>query len=143
MRKAEQFESAPIRDLLARALSPFGIDDDRRFKMDGPNIRLSPRLILAFALTLHELATNATKYGALSTGDGAVHIDWKIVDGQLHLSWTEKGGRTVEEPTRVGFGTQLIRRVLVREKGGTVKLSYEPEGFRFLAVAPLLDLAET
>lgn len=142
----EQFESASIRHLLTRTLAPFGIEDDRRFKLNGPDMRLPPRLIVGFALALHELATNATKYGALSTGAGVVHIEWKIVDGwhphRLHLSWMEQGGPPVETPSRIGFGTQLIQRVLARETGGTAELFYEPEGVRFLAVAPLPEPAE-
>ena len=142
----EQFESASIRDLLARTLAPFGIEDESRFRLTGPDMRLPPRLIVGFALALHELATNATKYGALSNGDGVVHIEWKMVDGwhphRLHLSWEETGGPRVETPSRVGFGTQLIQRVLARETGGTAELSYAPGGVKFLAVAPLPEPAE-
>jgi PAS domain S-box-containing protein len=139
----EQFESASMHDLLARSLAPFGIEDDDRFERDGPAIRLAPRLVTSFALALHELATNATKYGALSTAGGKVRIEWRVTGAahpqRLHLTWTETGGPAVEPPSRTGFGTQLIERVLARQTGGTVDLSYEPAGVCFTAVTPLPD----
>jgi PAS domain S-box-containing protein len=139
----EQFDSASMRSLLDRTLAPFGIEDERRFKLDGPDIKLSPRLVVGLALALHELATNATKYGALSNEAGVVRIEWKVEDGwhphRLHLTWIEAGGPAVETPSRAGFGTQLIQRVLAHETGGTAKLSYEPAGVRFTVVAPLPD----
>lgn len=139
----EQFDSASMRSLLDRTLAPFGIEDERRFKLDGPDIKLTPRLVVGLALALHELATNATKYGALSNEAGVVQIEWKVEDGwrplRLHLTWIEEGGPAVDIPSRAGFGTQLIQRVLAHETGGTAKLSYEPEGVRFTVVAPLPD----
>ena len=132
-----------MRSLLDRTLAPFGIEDERRFKLDGPDIKLSSRLIVGLALALHELATNATKYGALSKEAGVVRIEWNVENDwhphRLHLNWIEAGGPAVEIPSRTGFGTQLIQRVLAHQTGGTAKLSYEPEGVRFSVVAPLPD----
>jgi PAS domain S-box-containing protein len=142
----ERFESASIRALLDRTLAPFGIEDGQRFRLDGPDIHLPPRLVVAFALAIHELATNASKYGALSNADGVVDLHWKVTDGhhprQLHLSWVESGGPRVEPPSRTSFGTQLIQRVLARDINGTVEILYPPEGVVFTAVAPLVDSAE-
>ena len=142
----EQFESASMHDLLARTLAPFGIEDEGRFERDGPDTRLPPRLVTSFALALHELATNATKYGALSTAGGKVRIDWRVTGAahprQLRLTWVETGGPPVDPPLRTGFGTQLIQRVLARETGGTAELSYEPAGVRFTAITPLPDPGE-
>ncbi|WP_308458064.1 PAS domain-containing protein [Sphingomonas sp. NBWT7] len=135
------FERAAIRDLLRQTLSPFGVEDGQRFMLTGPDAPLSPRLVTGLALALHELATNATKYGALSNGMGRVHIDWSVDDKtptrRLHLTWMERNGPTVEKPSRTGFGTQLIQRVLAQQTGGTVALSYDPGGVRFVAIVPM------
>jgi PAS domain S-box-containing protein len=143
---SEQFESTSLRALVERTLTPFGVDDEDRFRITGEDLRLPPRLVVAFALALHELATNAAKYGALSNAAGVVHIAWKVVDGphphRLHLTWIESGGPLVEPPVRTSFGTHLIQRVLAHDTGGTAKVSYLPEGVFFEAVAPLIDSAE-
>lgn len=142
----ERWESASITDLLARALAPFGVEDADRFYLSGPDVRLQPRIAIALALALHELATNASKYGALSLADGCVRIDWQVVPGarpaSLRITWTEEGGPFVTPPDRIGFGSRLIERVLAREIGGTATLDYRPEGVVFTAVAPLPDSAE-
>jgi PAS domain S-box-containing protein len=141
----EQFESASILDVLTRALAPFGVEDGHRFILEGADLRLPPRLVVSFALSLHELATNATKYGALSNAEGIVRISWMVATDsdmrRLHLLWTEKQGPLVELPTKTSFGTRLLQRVLEREIGGTVELSFLPEGFCFKAVAPLSETA--
>ncbi|KHL26606.1 histidine kinase [Croceibacterium mercuriale] len=142
----ERWESAPITDLFRRALAPFGVDDADRFYLSGPDVRLQPRVAIAFALALHELATNASKYGALSLADGSVTIDWQVVTdtrpASLQVIWTEEGGPAVTPPDRLGFGSRLIERVLALEIGGTAKLDYRPEGVVFTAEAPLPDVLE-
>jgi PAS domain S-box-containing protein len=143
---SERFESASLRSLLDRTLAPFGIEDDRRFRIAGQDLHLPPRLVVAFALALHELATNATKYGALSTADGVVELDWEVDDSlhphSLHLTWRETGGPPVAPPLRTSFGTQLIQRVLAHEIRGSAEVFYLPGGVLFKAVAPLVDSAE-
>jgi PAS domain S-box-containing protein len=143
---SERFESASLRSLLDRTLAPFGIEDDRRFRIAGEDLHLPPRLVVAFALALHELATNATKYGALSTADGVVDLDWEVDDRlhphSLHLTWRETGGPPVAPPSRTSFGTQLIQRVLAHEISGSAEVAYLPEGVVFKAIAPLVDSAE-
>jgi two-component sensor histidine kinase len=138
---AERFESASIRDLLDRALAPFGVEDDRRFVLEGADVSLPPRLVTGFALALHELATNATKYGALSDPEGVVHVAWTVLprrDGRhLRLRWTERGGPSVAPPSRTSFGSALIQRVLASEIGGTAELTFPAAGVVFTAVAPL------
>jgi PAS domain S-box-containing protein len=137
----EHFESASIFDLFDRTLAPFGVEDGCRFSFKGPDLRLPPRLVVSFALALHELATNATKYGALSNAAGMVQISWMVVTdpdaSRLHLVWTEKHGPRVERPTKTSFGTLLLQRVLEREIGGTAEISFLPEGVSFKAIAPL------
>ena len=143
---SEQVESASLRALINRTLAPFGVDDRQRFRVTGEDLRLPPRLVVAFALALHELATNASKYGALSNAEGVVDIGWEVVDGwhphRLRLTWVESGGPPVAPPTRTSFGSQLIQRVLAHDTGGTAKVSYLAGGVEFEAVAALIDCAE-
>jgi two-component sensor histidine kinase len=134
----ENFVSAGMLDLVRRTLSPFGIDDDQRFELSGPDVRLPPQVIIAYALALHELATNASKYGALSNPSGKVTINWTIEEGQLlKLIWKEHDGPQVISPTTTSFGTQLIQRVLATELGGRANVEYRPTGIVFTAIAPL------
>jgi PAS domain S-box-containing protein len=138
---SEAFASASVRDLLERTLAPFGIDDGQRFVLNGPALSLPPHLVVAFALALHELATNATKYGALSNAAGVVEVTWELIDratpALLRLSWVERAGPPVVAPERSGFGTQLIRRVLGSEAGGSADVDYRREGVVFTATLPL------
>lgn len=137
----ERWESASIHDLVSRTLAPFGPEDGDRFAVDGPDVRIPPRIAVALSLALHELATNAAKYGALSNRDGQVRLTWTVEDGardgRLHVSWEEVGGPAVDPPTRVGFGSRLIERVLAHEIGGSANIEYRPDGIFFKAIAPL------
>jgi len=134
----EDFNRAGIRDLITKTLAPFGIDDSTRFRLSGPDLYLPPQVVVAFALALHELATNAAKYGALSSSMGVVGIEWKIQDDRiLHFAWEESGGPVVQSPSKSSFGTKLIKRVLATELGGMAEIDYRSEGVRFTAVAPL------
>lgn len=139
----ERFESASIRDLLHRTLAPFGISEGEQFRLCGPDIRLPPKIAVALALGLHELATNAAKYGALSREDGRVDLTWEIVDGwsphRLQFSWVETGGPPVTAPRNIGFGTRLIERVMAKEINATATIDYRTGGVVFTAVAPLPD----
>lgn len=141
---SERWESAAIHDLVERALAPFRTTDGDRLQMAGPQLRIPPRIALGLALALHELATNAAKYGALSGPHGHVVINWQIVGSdtfaKLHFRWEEVAGPTVVEPTRFGFGSKLIKRVLASEIDGTVELHYPQTGIVFTAVAPLPDI---
>jgi len=92
---------------------------------------------VTICLGLHELATNAVKYGALAVQNGCVDVNWRIADGQLHLSWTERGGPRVEVPNRCGFGTRLLERGIASELRGRVKVDYLPEGLQCEIAAPL------
>jgi two-component sensor histidine kinase len=95
-------------------------------------VRLCPRTVLAIAMALQELATNAVKYGALSNATGIVRIAWNVATKQggtrLSLSWQEAGGPPVMPPTRRGFGSRLIERGLARDLGGAVALTFAPTG---------------
>ncbi|UHC18104.1 PAS domain-containing protein [Methylobacterium currus] len=138
---AEDFGSASMRDLIMRSLAPFGVEDADRFHLSGPDLHLPPQVVVAYALALHELATNSTKYGALSVATGVVTVDWSIKGEEehplLHLLWRERGGPPVVAPRQTGFGTQLIKRVLATEIGGRADIDYRSDGVDFTAVAPL------
>ena len=139
----ERWESAAMHDLISRALAPFQSVNGDRFVVEGPTVRIPPRVAIGLALALHELATNAAKYGALSSPSGRVDLTWMVDNAskpdRLHVRWEESGGPTVNQPTRVGFGTQLINRVLASEIAGQVGLDYRASGIVFTATAPLPD----
>ena len=123
-----QWEQAELTAVIAQALSPYPKD---RFEISGPAIKLAPRAVVSISLALHELATNAAKYGALSVADGRVAITWSLETGRtdhLKLRWRESGGPIVKPPTRKGFGSRLIESLLAAELSGKVQVRYEPSG---------------
>ena len=119
--------SAELGDLVRQAAEPFVAD---RFITQGPPVSLSPARSLALSMALHELSTNALKYGALSVPDGVVRLTWRVAAGQLELVWAEEGGPPVVAPTRRGFGTRLVSQALARELRGQVRLEHDPAGVR-------------
>ena len=123
-----------LQDVAARAVEPFTA---ARFRIEGPSVDMSPQHALALSMALHELATNAAKYGALSSAAGRVDVTWAIEDGGLRLRWAERGGPTVEPPTRRGFGSRLLEHGLMRELGGSSRVHYAPEGVVCEIAAPL------
>jgi two-component sensor histidine kinase len=104
--------------------------ESSRFDVEGEPLRLAPRAALALAMALHELGTNAAKYGALSVESGRVSIGWTQDEDRLRLLWQESGGPPVERPSRRGFGSRLIERGLAADLGGTAALRFDPEGLR-------------
>lgn len=115
-----------------------------RISIDGPPIRFNAQVSLALTLALHELATNATKYGALSNGSGHVDLCWAVQPGntdmekqRFTLSWRETGGPLVEPPSRRGFGSLLIERSLRSYFRGSITMNYDPSGLVFTIDAPL------
>ncbi|MBI0476461.1 PAS domain-containing protein [Sphingomonas sp. MA1305] len=135
------FGSISMRELIERTLAPFGVEDAARFTLTGPDLELPQRLVTAYALGLHELATNSVKYGALSVADGGIDVSWSIAtddDGDhLHLTWSEHGGPAVAAPAGDGFGTRLLRMLLAKETGGRAEVEYRASGVLFTAVSPL------
>jgi two-component sensor histidine kinase len=106
----QKWESADIRDIVEDLLEPFGADAGR-VRATGPAIRLSPSRALMMSMVLHELATNAVKYGALSNAVGKVAIEWTTDEaGALRLTWRESGGPTVRTPSQRGFGSRLLEQ---------------------------------
>ena len=114
---------------------------ENRFGVEGAYVPLQPALAVTFSLALHELCTNAAKYGALSVQEGFVNIAWHIrgdiANARLQLTWTESGGPAVVTPTRKGFGSRLIQKALAMELTGEVSVSYEPSGVICTINAPL------
>ncbi|URD38105.1 PAS domain S-box protein [Methylobacterium tardum] len=116
-------------------------DKAGRFRISGPPLEISAGRALSLALMLHELATNAAKYGALSTENGHVDLHWEILTDRepsmLRLSWIELGGPPVLPPTRKGFGSRFIERGLASQVGGDLALDYRPSGVTCIVTAPL------
>jgi PAS domain S-box-containing protein len=137
----ENWEGADLKEIVAEAMAPYRHERESRLHADGPGLRLSPRMALAVAMALQELATNAVKYGALSNATGEVRIHWSIRHengrAHLHLTWSESGGPPVETPKRRGFGTRLIERSLAQDLNGEVKVLFNPAGVTCLVGAPL------
>ena len=137
----DEIESAAVGEIVDRVLQPFIDRDGKRFLISGPVVRLSPEITLALSMALHELATNAIKYGALSLPTGHVAIQWALSEEggarRFTFSWVEEGGPAVVPPTRTGFGTRMIERVLAKQVRGTARITYPPEGARFEIEAPI------
>lgn len=116
-------------------------DDLGRVKIDGPEVILTPKASLAFSMAIHELSTNAAKYGALSTAKGRLSVTWERLRGSdpaiLRVVWAETGGPAVEPPSRRGFGTTLIERALAYEFDATVDQGFPPTGVRCVIELPL------
>jgi two-component sensor histidine kinase len=132
----ENWESADLRETLAAALDPFGSDVRRRFNLEGPPVEVTAKAALALSLALHELCTNAAKYGALTTPEGEVSLRWRLAAGEngdrLQLFWTERRGPPVAPPEHAGFGTRLIRTALASELGATADLVFAEAGVEFV-----------
>lgn len=130
---------ARLADVVADAFRPHGREG--QVTASGPEVELSPRCALALSLALHELTTNAVKYGALSVDGGRVTVGWTVTPGpdgsDFVLSWTESGGPPVAPPTRTGFGTGVIQRALSGYVGGRTTLDYESDGVAFTLTTTL------
>lgn len=128
---SSQHESADIHDIVSGALALHAGDGDR-YKIEGPQKLLVARQALGLSLALHELATNAAKYGALSHPDGTIAVQWSITDSSaFSFEWLERGGPLVSSPSRTGFGTRLLKRMVGPYFEGSVTIDYSPEGVRF------------
>ena len=154
----ESWSSADLRDIVHEAVAPFGGEaippasdaasarrgeGGGRFAVSGPHVRLAPQTALALTMILHELCTNAVKYGALSA-TGRVALAWEVIPdgaGALRLTWRETGGPPVRRPERTGFGSRLIERGLASVPEGAVSLRYDPSGLVCTLALALTDAA--
>jgi two-component sensor histidine kinase len=126
------WSNVSLADLIEQvAIKPFSADATQ-FAVEGPPVNFPPRLVLPFALSLHELCTNAVKYGALSRDEGRVDIRWGVDstngDRKFYFRWSEAGGPPVSPPTRHGFGSRVVKSMFASELGGSANVDYQPGG---------------
>lgn len=131
--------SISFSELIASELAPY--DRTGRLTLDGPDFRLPAQTAVTFGMVLHELTTNASKYGALARDEGRLNVTWTLVDEgddqRIKLLWRESLGPPVQPHTRDGFGSTLIRRILQGQLDGSVDFSFKPEGLEVRAEARL------
>ena len=129
------WDNATIDSTIRSAIQPFD-QGSGGFVIDGDDIRIMSSSVIAFAMTLNELCTNTTKFGALSVPDGKVHLTWRAEGERLRLEWIESGGPAVSAPTRKSFGTRMMTS-LGQQLKGNVTLDYKPSGFEYRLDVPL------
>lgn len=128
---AKKWEGAGIAEIVTATLEPFTSANPHRIRMGGPAVPVSSRVVVMLSMALHELATNATKYGALSGPAGRISVEWlRKPRGKVELFWRESGGPAVTKPQHTGFGTTLIEKGFVAQVGGSATLQFDPAGLR-------------
>lgn len=136
----EEGSSADLVSIVG-AMVDLHADRRERFVVEGINVNFGPKAAMGMALALHELATNAQKYGALSSDDGMIEVRWELVDtSQLAFRWIESGGPPVDEPASKGFGSRLTQVMLADSIGATPAVSYARSGFKFEFIASLAKI---
>jgi two-component sensor histidine kinase len=139
----DYWQTAPLREIATAELKPFADARQPRYMLIGPPVELSADLAVPVGMALHELTTNAVRYGALSVPGGYIQLKWDVrrtADGRwLHLEWREFGGPPVETPQRRGFGSTLLQRVLPLQCNASVEIDYSPEGLQFCMDAPMVE----
>jgi two-component sensor histidine kinase len=130
--------STPVKAVIDAELLPYARDDDHAVELIGPDVELAPNDALSLGLAVHELATNAAKYGALSLPGGTVSVHWRLVsDALVRVEWLERGGPPVKQDRSRGFGTDLIERIVAHELRHPVELDFDPEGVRCVLLIPV------
>jgi PAS domain S-box-containing protein len=132
----KNWNPASVEVIFRTGLGALGIADEQ-LAISGPLFRVPPKTAVSLAIAVHELGTNALKYGALSVPGGRVELDWEVADDEFRLTWRERGGPSVAEPARRGFGSRLIERGLAAELGGEARIAFDPEGVVCTLSAPL------
>jgi len=131
------WDSADLHEVIGSALKPHD-SGAKRFAVDGPLLRVGPKSAVALSMAVHELCTNAIKYGSLSCKAGRVDVTWAIEDGELHFVWREQGGPEVQRPTHKGFGSRMIEGALALQLSANVTIDYQPAGV-VCSIAARLD----
>ncbi len=135
------WQKASLEELVQTELGPYEDEARNRVVVEGPSVELPSEAAVPIGMAIHELTTNAAKHGALSTFGGQVEVRWEVEPGgdrpSLRFSWTERGGPRVAAPTRQGFGSRLLQRVLATQLQADVKMEFPEEGFRFTMVMPI------
>lgn len=137
----EKWEGSELRDVISRVLEPYLLNAPERLRMSGPDVPLAPRLAVVLSMIVHEIATNAAKYGALSNDTGKVALDWEVIPEntkqKLRLIWTESGGPLVTAPVQRGFGSRLIERSARDQLGGEATVDFLPRGVVYTVTCTL------
>ena len=127
--------------MIDRVLQPYLLNAAERLRMSGPDVPLAPRLAVVLSMIVHEIATNAAKYGALSNDTGKVALDWEVIaenaKRKLRLVWTESGGPLVTAPVQRGFGSRLIERSARDQLGGEATVDFLPRGVVYTVTCAL------
>lgn len=130
--------STPIRSVIDAELLPYLRDDEHALELLGPEVELAPNDALSLGLAVHELATNAAKYGALSAPGGKLSVHWRLLSQDLvRVEWLERGGPPVKQERSRGFGTDLIERIVAHELRHPVELDFDPAGVRCVLLIPV------
>jgi two-component sensor histidine kinase len=141
-----QSQSITVQDLLCSELDPYDDGTEHRLRLEGPLFKLSSTIALPLGMAIHEMTTNAVKYGSLSVLGGSLTVTWVLTGsedgGELTIDWVERDGPGVEAPTRRGFGSQLLERVLNSQIGARTAITYNPDGLRAHITVPLRGTAD-
>jgi PAS domain S-box-containing protein len=137
-----RWEGADLTRLVEEEFAPYRASGNERVKSRGPNVLLPPATAQTIALALHELATNAAKYGALSVDPGYVELTWQTEPGKLELVWTESGGPQIGPPDRRGYGSRAIVAGIERQLGGLVNFDWQASGLRCILCVPHEDTSD-
>jgi PAS domain S-box-containing protein len=137
-----RWEGADLTRLVEEEFAPYRASGNERVKSRGPNVLLPPATAQTIALALHELATNAAKYGALSVDPGYVELTWQTEPGKLELVWTESGGPQIGPPDRRGYGSRAIVAGIERQLGGLVNFEWQASGLRCTLCVPHEDTSD-
>jgi two-component sensor histidine kinase len=139
----EKWRGSELQEVVGRVLQPYLLNNPERVRMFGPKVPLSPRLAVVLSMIVHEIATNAAKYGALSNDTGTIALDWEVITEnatrKLRLIWTETGGPPVTAPVQRGFGSRLIERSARDQLGGEATVDFLPRGVVYTVVCSLDD----
>ena len=136
-----RWEGASLHSLVTEELAPYRLKGISRARIEGPELVLEPKSAQAIAMVLHELTTNAVKYGALSVPSGRLRVEWSRDETQLVIRWSETDGPSVKPPSRQGFGTRVVGRVVKAELEGTLRFDWKPDGLACEIIIPLDQLA--
>ncbi len=136
-----RWSSASLAHVVQGATEPYDSQGEGKFTIEGPDFKIASGAVIALAMTLNELCTNTTKFGALSVPTGRISIAWTIDENtkRLRLTWTESGGPAVHAPTRRSFGTRMIE-TLGKQLNGEVEMAYAPHGFAYALDVPMASL---
>jgi two-component sensor histidine kinase/CheY-like chemotaxis protein len=132
-----RWQGADISRLIAEEMAPYSEGDPARIEMTGLSFLVDASHAQTISLSLHELATNAAKYGALSQPQGRVQVAWSLQNGKLSITWRERGGPPVSPPARRGFGSKIITASVAAQRGGSADFQWKPEGLECELIVPM------